>query len=76
MCLSVGITSELTCVDDRSGTMDCIKETLDLGGLYGRLVSVPMMRWVAERWLNADMIWAALKAGFSGTSMAPSLNRA
>ena len=56
ICLSVGMASEVRVGDDRSGTMDCSKETLDLGDLYGRLVSVPMIRCVAERWLNADII--------------------
>ena len=76
ICLRLGMASEVRAVDERSGTIDCNRDTLDLGGLYGRLVSVPMMRCVAARWLNAETIWGALKAGFNGTRTAPSLNRA
>lgn len=52
----VGIASELSVELERSGTMHSRRDTFDRGGLYGRLVSVPMTRCEAERWLKAEMI--------------------
>jgi hypothetical protein len=37
------------------------------GGLYGRFVSVPIMRCEAVRCDNAEMTCVELKAGFKGT---------
>jgi hypothetical protein len=48
----------------------------DRGSFRGRFVSAPMIRWPASRWFRAERTWGALKAGFSGTNMAPSLKRA
>jgi len=36
------------------------------GGLRGRFVSAPMMRWEAARWLSAETTCWVLNAGFSG----------
>lgn len=50
--------------------------TFERGGLKGRLVSVPIMRWVTPRWFRALMICVAPKDGLRGTSIAPNLNSA
>ena len=50
----------------RSGTRASRRVMLLRGGLNGRLVSMPMTRWEASRWVSADMTWVALKAGLSG----------
>lgn len=50
--------------------------TLDRGGLKGRFVSVPMMRWDALKWFRALRICAAPNDGLSGTRIAPNLNNA
>ena len=52
---------------DRSGTMVLRSVIFSLGGLYGKFVSVPIIRWVASRWESAEMTCGALKAGFRGT---------
>src|SRR5438045_8919714 len=41
--------------------------TFSRGGLYGRFVSVPIIRCDAERWESAEMTCVELKAGFKGT---------
>lgn len=51
----------------RLGTKDSRRGIFERGGLRGRLVSAPMMRCEAERWLSAERTWGALKAGFRGT---------
>ena len=52
---------------ERLGTRWWRRGMLERGGLRGRLVSVPMIRWEAERWLRPERTWGALNAGFSGT---------
>lgn len=51
----------------KSGINEVKMGMLDVGFFHGRLVSRPIMRCDAERWDNAEMIWLAVKAGFSGT---------
>ncbi len=81
-----------TLLAPRSGMSCCNSVTFSRGGLYGRFVSVPMMRCAASRCDRAEITCGALKAGFRGTffcqyvllspqvahltSIAPSLNSA
>jgi hypothetical protein len=74
--LREGIWDEVTEEAERSSMRDSSIGTLERGCLKGRFVSAPMMRCVAERWLNAEAICVALKAGLRGTRIAPSLNSA
>lgn len=43
------------------------RSIFERGGLYGRLVSVLIIRWDAVRWLRAAMTCAGVNAGFRGT---------
>ena len=76
MFLRDGMASEVRVELKRSGTMVSRRGTLDRGGLYGRFVSVPITKCVADRWLKAAMIWVAVNAGLRGVRIAPSLNSA
>lgn len=51
----------------RSGEICLSSDMFSRGGLKGRLVSVPIMRCVAERCDRAEITWGELNAGFSGT---------
>lgn len=50
----------------RSGEMVLRSVIFSLDGLYGRFVSVPIIKCAASRWLNAAMTCGALNAGFRG----------
>jgi len=58
----------------RFGIKPLRRGKLDLGGLYGREVSKPMMRCGMERWFMAEATWRVLNAGFRGTRMAPNFH--
>src|SRR5271155_1118838 len=75
-CLREGMAEEERVELERSEIRASRMGIFERGGLKGRFVSVPMIKWVAERWLRADMIWVALNAGLRGTSIAPILNSA
>jgi hypothetical protein len=51
----------------RSGAICLRSDTFSRGGLKGKLVSVPIMRCVAERCDRAETTWGELNAGFRGT---------
>ena len=51
----------------RSGKIVLRSVIFSLGDLYGRLVSVPIIRCAASKWFKAAITCGALNAGFSGT---------
>lgn len=53
--------------DERSGIMSLSRGTFDRGGLYGSLVSALRIRWVADKWVRAEITCLDVNAGFSGT---------
>lgn len=62
-----GIDADSSFFAERSGTI-CFRSVIfSLGGLYGRFVSVPIIKCSASRCDNAAMTCGALKAGFNGT---------
>jgi hypothetical protein len=54
---SEGTDSDRNLDDDRSPAISFRSVIFSRGGLYGRFVSVPIMRWAAERWASAAIIW-------------------
>lgn len=71
-----GTSSDSSFEPVRFGTRCVRSDILERGSFRGRFVSAPMMRWDAARWFSAERTCGALKAGFNGTSIAPSLNSA
>jgi hypothetical protein len=67
MFRSEGTASDSTFFPPRSGIICFKRDTFSLGGLYGRFVSVPMIKCAASRCRNAEMTCMELNAGFSGT---------
>jgi hypothetical protein len=76
ICVNEGTISDCNFELLRSVVRCSSSSIFDRGGLNGRFVSVPMMRWEASKCVRADTTWMEMKAGFSGTRMAPSLKRA
>ena len=76
ICFNNGIASDSSFDAVKSGTIVSKIDIVDRGALNGWFVSVPITRWVADKWFKAEIICVALKAGLSGTRMAPSLKSA
>ena len=56
---------------ERSGKIVLSSVMFSFGGLYGKFVSVPMIKCAASRCDNAAITCGALNAGFSGTYSSP-----
>lgn len=62
-----GTLADSTFFAERSGAICRRRVMFSLGGLYGRFVSVPMIKCAASKCESAAITCGELKAGFKGT---------